>query len=371
MSPELIPSVDPSGLPGPVWLFQFLLVLTFFLHILFLNLTLGGSILAAVAQTLGGGREDDPRTRLASRLTGVNGFAISLTITTGVAPLLFIQLLYQQFFYAATILLGWIWFWLLILLTIGYYAVYLHKLGGGGGPRKGSGLLWVAAVLFLLIAGIHVAVNLVHSQPGTWQNMAGSSWAFLADPTYVPRLLHFVFAGIAFSALVMVWWSVRQVGRGADIEANRAMAAFAWKWALWSTAAQVVDGFVFLMLIPSDILVPFMRGGAATMGPLTLGIILAVGILFMLARVKDPCERPALVNGTLATMVGAILVMIVTRHQVRGLSLAEVADLGQYTVRPQWGNFALFAVILFAGLATVYWMVRKVLNEPATGADAA
>ncbi len=47
MTPDLVPAVDAAGLPGPVWLFQALLVFTFFLHLLFMNLTLGGTLLAA------------------------------------------------------------------------------------------------------------------------------------------------------------------------------------------------------------------------------------------------------------------------------------------------------------------------------------
>ena len=79
-----------------------------------MNLTLGGTLLAVISHLSGGGRRDDSRTALAGRLMAVNTYGISLTITTGVAPLLFIQVLYQQFFYTATILIGWVWFGLLV-----------------------------------------------------------------------------------------------------------------------------------------------------------------------------------------------------------------------------------------------------------------
>jgi len=38
---------------------------------------------------------------------------------------------------------------------------------------------------------------------------------------------------------------------------------------------------------------------------------------------------------------------------------------------PQWGNFILFALLLVAGLYTVYYMVREVLESRAAGQDAA
>ena len=151
----------PPGIPGPPWLFHFLLVFTFFLHLIFMNLTLGGTLMAFVANLRGGGRTSDANTVLAKRLMGVNTYAISLAITTGVAPLLFVQVLYQQYFYSGTILLGWVWFNMLVLLMIGYYAAYLHKKFRGA-------WLGVSAVTFFAIAMTHVAVHLIHVQPAKW-----------------------------------------------------------------------------------------------------------------------------------------------------------------------------------------------------------
>jgi hypothetical protein len=372
MNPDLIPALDAAGLPGPPWLFHVLLVFTFFLHMLFMNLTLGGTLLAVVSHFTGGGRKDDPRAALASRLMAVNNYGISLTITTGVAPLLFIQVLYQQYFYTATILIGGVWFSLLLMLMAGYYAAYLYKFKGVPTRGEGGGLwLVVSAVMFLAIAMIHVSVHLLHAQPQKWSDFASGAACVLADPTFVPRLLHFVLAGIAFSALVICWWAVRQAKAGTDVELNTAMASYAWKWALWTTVLQVVDGFVLLALLPRPVLVGFMQGGAATMVPLTMAILLGVGLLVMLARVSDPVASAGTVTGTLGAVVLAIAVMVITRHQVRILYLEPATKLFEAQVTPQWGNFFLFAILLVIGLATVAYMVKRVLSEPATGADAA
>ena len=48
-----IPDLDPTAIPGHAWLFHTLLVFSFCLHVLFLNLTLGGRVLAAVARMSG------------------------------------------------------------------------------------------------------------------------------------------------------------------------------------------------------------------------------------------------------------------------------------------------------------------------------
>jgi hypothetical protein len=372
MNPQLIPPLDAAGLPGPPWLFHVLLVSTFFLHMLFMNLTLGGTLLAAVAHFRGGGRSDDPRGALAGRLMAVNAYGISLTITTGIAPLLFIQVLYQPYFYTATILIAGVWLAFLLLLTLGYYSAYLYKFRGAPARGQGGGpWLIVSAVMFLLIAMVHVAVHLLHSQPERWADFASGAACVLLDPTYLPRLLHFVLAGIGFAALVATWWAVRKARAGVEPELNRSIAGFTWKWVLWTTVLQVADGFVLLLLLPRPLLIGFMQGGAATMIPLTLSILLGIGLLVMIAKVSDPVASPGTVAGTLSAMVLTIAIMSVTRHQLRVLSLAPATGLSEPVVAPQWFNFALWVVLLVAGLATVGYMVRRVLSSPATGADAA
>jgi hypothetical protein len=372
MDANLIPAVDAAGIPGPEWLFHVLLVFTFFLHLLFMNLTLGGTLLAFVSHLRAGGRSDDPNGVLAGRMMAVNAYGISLAITTGVAPLLFIQLIYQQYFYSGTILLGWIWFAFLIFLIAGYYAAYLYKFRGA--PSRGSGggvWLGVSAVTFLLIAMIHVAVHLIHIQPAKWPQFAANPLVVLGDPSYWPRLLHFVLAGIAFSGLVIAWWAARQAAAGTDVELNTAIARSGWRWALWTTAAQVLDGVVLLVVLPPDVLMGIMSGGVATLIPLTLSILLAVGLLMMLARGLNPVENRGLVSGALAAMMLTIAVMSITRHQVRILYLDPVASQYQLQVVPQWGNFALFVMLLLIGLATVAYMVKRVVESPASPEEAA
>lgn len=364
MNTDLIPALDAAGLPGPPWLFHFLLVFTFFLHLIFMNLTLGGTLMAFVANLRGGNRSADPNAVLARRLMAVNTYAISLAITTGVAPLLFVQVLYQQYFYSGTILLGWIWFAMLVLLMIGYYAAYLHK--SFRGPWLG-----ISALTFFGIAMTHVAVHLIHVQPAKWVEFDTSAIRVLGDPTYWPRLLHFVLAAITFAALVAAWWGVRRARAGDDVELNTKIAASAWRWALWATVLQIVDGFLLTAVLPREVLLGVMRGGIATLGPFTLGIILAIGLLVMLAKTSNPVDHPGLVSGTLAALTLTVAIMAITRHQVRVLYLEPATSQFEATIVPQWGNFSLFAVLLVIGLATVFWMVRRVLTSPAEGDEAA
>lgn len=372
MATELIPAMDAFPIPGPAWLFQGLLVFTFVLHLLFVNITLGGTMMAAIAQLSSGGRPGDYRTVLAARLMRINTFGISLTITTAIAPLLFVQVLYQQYFYTATILISWLWLFMLVFLMVGYYATYVYKFKGisslGGGS---TGWLLVAALLFLVVAMVHVAVNLVHSQPEGWAAMAANPWMVLTDPAYFPRLLHFVLASLGFSGMIIAWWATRQALQGRDREINEAIAAYGWKWALWTTLLVVIDGFVLMVVLPRDVLSGLMKGGVATLVPLTASIILGLGLLMMLARNRRPTEKPGLVTGTLAAMTLTLVIMAITRHQVRALYLEDFTTQFQLQTAPQWGNFLLFASLLVVGLGTVFYMVRQVMTNRATGTKAA
>jgi hypothetical protein len=371
MNEALVAPVDPTPIPGPAWLFHLLLVFTFILHAIFMNLALGGTLIAALGQLLAGRRADDYRAVLARRLMGINTYAISLAITTGIAPLLFVQVLYQQYFYSATILIGWVWLLFLVMLVLGYYAAYVYKFRGSGAVSGGGGWLVVSALMFLLIAMVHVAVNLIHSQPEKWGAFADNPWSILADAAYFPRLLHFVLAALGFTGLVTAWWAVRCAGKGAEVELNTRIARFAWQWALWTTLVQVADGFLLLLVLPRHVLLGIMRGGVATLAPLTLSILLGLALLMMLSRSFNPVEKPGLVSAALGAMVLTIAVMSITRHQVRELYLEPVHSQFQLASAPQWGNFVLFLLLLLAGLATVAYMVRQVVTDRVSGKEAA
>jgi len=367
MPTDLVPALDPAPIPGPPWLFHVLWVVTFLLHLLFVNSVLGGSLLAALA---GSRRPGARETR--ELLVQVNSWAISFAITFGIAPLLFVQVLLGRFFYSATILLAWAWFGMLILLMAGYYLNYVAKFRMRDGKPVGA-VLWVEALCFLAIAAIQVAVSLLHMQPERWEAVADGAWAALSDPTFVPRFLHFVLAAATMAGALVAWVAVRRAGKGVgDRGALDGMARGGVKIAMTATVLQLIDGFWLLMALPEAVLRTFMRGGAATMVPLTLGILLGVMLLLVLAQIHEPLKEPKKVRRVAEFLVGAVVLMVVTRHQLRGIYLAAARADEQMAVAPQWGVFSIFLVTFLAGLAVTVWaMVRAAKDRPAPGEQAA
>ncbi len=117
----LLPS--PDAIPVPWGWFQALLLFTFFCHILLMNVMLGTACIALSGHfSRGGERGADSH-----RLAGVLPFTIAFAVNFGVAPLLFVQVLYGQFVYVSSILMARFWLAVIALLIASYSLAYLYK----------------------------------------------------------------------------------------------------------------------------------------------------------------------------------------------------------------------------------------------------
>lgn len=366
MPTSLIPAVDPAPLPGPPWLFHVLWIVTFLVHLLFVNAVLGGSLLAAlVGSSRPGGREAQ------SLFVEINSWAISFAITFGIAPLLFIQVLFGRFFYTATILMAWQWLGMLGLLTVAYYLNYVAKFRLRAGRPAGA-VIALEALLFLAVAAILVAVNLLHLQPRRWENVAATAWAGFADPGFLPRFLHFVFAAVAMAGALLAFVAVKRASRGGGASSCAAMARLGVRAALVATAVQLADGFWLLLSLPGDVLKGLMRGGALTMLPLTLAIVIGLFLLVVLAQISDPLAQATKVRRVAELIVGTVILMILTRHQLRELYLAAAREGEHAAVATQWGVLALFLVVFVLCVAlAVYAVARAMKDRPGPGEQVA
>ena len=359
-----LPALDPMPIPGPPWLFHVLWLVTFAIHVVGVNVVLGSSILgtfASLDRDLAFGR---PVARLFAE---ASTWAIALTITFGIAPLLFLQVLYGRLFYSATVILAPAWLGLLLFLMAAYYLTYAAKYRLRAG--KGAALPFaLSALLFLAVAAIQIAVHLLSVQPSRWSGALASGWSVLSDPSFWPRFLHFVLAGVTLAGVLLAWISVRRAPAAEDRGTAAARASWGVKIALLATLLQLVVGLWLTISVPRDVLLGLMRGGAATMAPFTLGIAAGFGLLVFLARVRDPIADRGWVRRSLELFGLAMLLMLVTRHQLRDLYV-EVAKAGAApATASQWGVFAVFLVafVVCAALCVVA-LRRSVVDRPAAG----
>ncbi|MGD8376638.1 MAG: hypothetical protein PVF68_10905 [Acidobacteriota bacterium] len=366
MNPTL-PLPDPLPQPAPTWLLWFLLVLTFFLHILAMDFILGGSLIAVL---LGG--SPGPARRLRSWLGHAMPVLVAATITLGVAPLLFLQVLYGRLFFTSSVLMGWFWLGILPLLMIGYYGVYLIAFRGERLGRAATAVRWIVAALFIGIAFLlvnNMSLMLRAGSFGTMYQQEGRGLLLNSDDaTLAPRYLHFLIAAVAVSALIVAAYGLFQRTRDASF-AEWAMR----RGAIWFASATLVNllaGTWFLVALPTEIRGRFLGASSLATSLLGVGVLLLLGAMIM-GFMAWTAPRPApLVRGALIGVGAGLVAMVLVRDQLRRAALDGFGFQGVRWIAPQWGNIVLFGVLLVTAIVTVTWMVLAFVRSRAVDAGA-
>lgn len=207
MTPEMLVALrDPAGVPSHPLVFLVLGVLTFALHIAAVQVMLGAATL-----TLRGAFSGSLHwRRLAAAMITTAKIAVSVAIVIGVAPLLFVQVVYDPFWYTSNVLSAWWVIGFIGLLIAGYIALYIfywknHDIVAEGG--KGS--IWMVLSIALLLAVGFIVHSLTNQMlfPEHWmawyapQGVVNPDGHSLHDWN-LPRFLFF----IALSAPVTGAW---------------------------------------------------------------------------------------------------------------------------------------------------------------------
>lgn len=351
VDPGMIPTIDPNPLPAPYWVFKLLLVVTFFLHILAMNFMLGGAALALVARWR---RTTNPfGYRIFIDVAKKVPVLMAATITLGIAPLLFLQVIYGQYFYTSSILLAWPWFLVIVLLIAAYYGFYFVANRGEKRPR-GTGTVMVCSVALVLLIGFIYTNNITLSQtPARWAAKYFSSpsgWHLnFGDPTLVPRYLHFMTAAIAVGGLMLVliaWAKWKK-----DAAYARAIFQFGGKAFMYATMTQFLVGIWFLISLPRNLRMLFMGDNPLATGLLMFGIAGAGVALFLMSnalRSENIRVAGAAVTGLIVLV---ILAMSVMRDILRDAYLKPYFHPHEFAVKTQWSPLLLFLGLFVAGIA--------------------
>lgn len=353
--PDAIPALDPNPLPAPYWVFKLLLVVTFLLHILAMNLMLGGGVLALVLKWRERKHADSRRMFLdvAKKLP----VFLPATVTLGVAPLLFLQVLYGQYFYTSSIVMAWPWFLVLACVTLAYYGFYyVSYRGGRPGAKAGAGLLF--SMILILLVGFLFSNNLTLSQtPSRWAAKYFASpegWSLnLTEPTLVPRYLHFVLAAVAMGGLVLVF--LAQAKWKKDPDYARQLLQLGGKTFMHATMAQFVAGVVFLFTLPRDLRMLFMGDNLMATVLLLIGVAGGIGaIMLMSGALRNENIRAAAFHVP-ALLVVVIASMSVMREILRDAYLKPYFNPDQFAVATQWSVLPLFLALFIGGV--ILWLV--------------
>jgi hypothetical protein len=352
---NLIPVLDPNPLPAPYWLLKLLLIVTFTLHIVAMNFMLGGAVLALTAKWSAKHREHGKRVffDVAKKLPSL----LPATITLGIAPLLFLQVLYGQFFYTSSIIMAWPWFLVLVLLTVAYYGFYFVSFRSGRDSRKVACVMLVSTLLVVLV-GFVFSNNITLSQtPARWAAKYfahPSGWNLnLTEPTLIPRFLHFFVAAVAVGGLLLVFMALAAWKR--DNAYARQLLNFGGKAFLFSTMAQFVVGPLFLFTLPRDLRMMFMGDNPLATTLLLVGIAGGVAALVVMSSaLRNGNIRAAAftVPGLVAVVIASMAVM---RDLLRDAYLKPYFHPEQFPVKTQWQVLPLFLALFVGGVAL--WLV--------------
>ena len=155
MTPEMLYALrDQAGVPSHPIIFLILGVLTFALHIAAVHVMLG----AATLTLRGAFSKDYNWRRLANAMLTTAKIAVSVAIVLGVAPLLFVQVVYDPFWYTSNVISAWWVIGFIITLIAGYISMYAfywknHDMIANGGRST----YWlVLSILLLLTVGFIV-----------------------------------------------------------------------------------------------------------------------------------------------------------------------------------------------------------------------
>lgn len=306
------------------WLVLYLA--TWVLHFVLVSHVLVGSGYALV-QSLRG-RDDDP---LAARARDLLPFMLGCGITAGVAPLLFLQLLYQERFYTANLLLGPRWGAVVPALIVGFYALYLQKAATTATWRRLA--LAAATGCFLFVAWSWTELHLVMRDDPSWVAMYAAGDRFYGQSGVLPRLLLWLGVMPVLFAGLAAWWA-----RGAERQ-RLAIVAF---------AGHVIAG----------VAVAWLSARGSSIDPGTRGwlylliaalVIEVFGWVLVLRRPEGP--GLAIVTGA---GTAAMLGLAVVRESPR-LALVS-AHPAALEARGAW----VFAVTAVFAVAAIAWVVKTI-----------
>lgn len=361
MNPVL-PPADPAALPAPVWLFQVLLVVTFFLHVVAMNFLLGGGLVAAISGARG--RANVPHHRhLADRIVKILPIVMAAAISLGVAPLLFVQVLYGRFFYTSSILLAVPCISVILLLLVAYYGHYTMAMSDTIRRERRLWISWVAAGTVALIGFIYTNNITLMMAPERFREMYINNRMGLrlnlGEPTLLPRYLHMLVGSIAVTGLGIVLLGQRALRRE-DPSFGKWAVRHGRNWFAGATMVQILVGVWFLFTLPAAVRDAFVGGNPVYTAHLFGAAFLALLAVFLI--VARPDSGKVLLGSTML-MALTVLGMILVRLWVRDMLIGGLAQLGSAPVRTQWSVLPLFLVLFVATLATLAWMIRAYVVE--------
>jgi hypothetical protein len=360
MSPDaIIPTTSPIQVDWSI--FTILLLITFLIHLWMMNVMLGTSIIAFVNHFA---QKRMPNT-LSQTISSHLPFTIAFTINFGVAPLLFLQVLYGHLIYTSSILMAVYWLSVIGVLILAYYSAYIYDFKYDLLAQKrvyfiGAtvlGLLWIAFVftnnMTLMLAPDKWSIYFKHS---------GGLWLNLSEKTLLPRYFHFITASIAIGGLAISLYRQIQKDKSASVDSSQISQ---WNddiqtglgWFIGASLIQMIIGVWYFLSLPDNIRQLFM--GSHTFGTTIFLMAIPLIILMLVSGVKNNVWMTTLL------MLPVTVIMVLMRHLVRTSCLSPYFRVQDLPVTEQYSPLMFFIMALIAGSVVIVYIIRLAITPVA------
>ncbi|QQR57372.1 MAG: hypothetical protein IPG59_20715 [Candidatus Melainabacteria bacterium] len=372
---SIIPNYQPLPLPAPLWLLTTLLILGFYLHVLPMNVILGGTFLSSFMFFKSAHDKNSRMYEAAKTMASILPVFVSFTITQGIVPLLFLQLLYGPMFYTSSIIMAVPWIGIIALLIVAYYGCYfvIYRLFKQDQAQENAGaiglVLLISCVLFMLIGFTFSSNMLLMTHPEKWleyYNHSSNGLNFhLNDPQLIPRYLHFFLSAIAVASLFMGYLGTRKIAN--DHEQGTWMIKKGASLFSIITSLQIGVGFFFLFSLPRDLVRQFMSG-EGLMSWIFFASLALSAVSIILGYTAASSGNPKHLRATFHTTLLVILTMVLNRHFLREALLSPYIKPETLKIQPQWDLLGIFILSAVGLIVYLVWLVK--VSKPDVVAEA-
>lgn len=362
---------NPAGIPTYPIVFIALGVLTFAMHIFFVQLMLGTSLITLI----GAFSQNAYWRRLGAAMLEIAKVSVSVAIVIGVAPLLFVQVTYDPHWYTSNVLSAdWVISFIVILI-LAYWAMYFYYFRNNKEKDKtlqpkSRWSMVVSLALMLVVGFIMHSLTKQMLHPELWQEwyMQNGTLDYSGSKlhAYSPwRFAFFISLAIPVAgAMLVTYRRFKSVREDADHDYLNWAASVGKKWMLAGSVISTVLYIGWMMTLPET------AGNFATS---FWGIIGGAAVLFYgvwgLIRLRGEariCSYMALPMGLVVGLVVAISREVLRYDILNGFFNYSFFD---YKVITDWYStglfFLTFAIVggsVLAYFLTIAWKAGQTVG---------
>lgn len=273
---------------------------------------------------------------------------LAITVNLGVAPLLFVQVGYGQFFYTSAIIQGVWWLGLMLLVMMAYYGLYLYSTQQNKGAR--TLILGLCTAMLLMTALLQTTNASMVLNPQFWPNWLpdrGSALFLSGIGMIIPRLGHTLLAAIAVGGLALAARGEIRHKKGLPGQEDCVREGLAWF--KYATLGQFILGSWYFLSLTARQQRVLLESPVSQ----ALYVCIFAGILLSLWFASR--------NQTWRTVICAVLIvslMIAVRAFLRHVTLlsAGAPKPEEFVTAPS--VLVTFILSLAGSLLAIAWMLR-------------